>query len=182
MPYFRGRPLPQLMRQSSVPQMIYEALTKEDDGAELAAQLAQDLVLCATTNPTDEAARKAAVASFQGGSPMNAAISAGLLTLRGLRPKAAAGQPARPLLARPGRRPGPDPAGDRPGGRHPRATNCNGATTRASRRRSSAPCRAESRRRPRPACCGRSSSPASITRRPRPPRWPPSPPIPAATR
>ena len=36
MPYFRGRPLPQLMRQASVPQMIYEALTKEDDGHEQA--------------------------------------------------------------------------------------------------------------------------------------------------
>ncbi len=45
MPYFRGRPLPQLMRQYSVPQMIYEALTKEDDGTQQAAQLAQDLVL-----------------------------------------------------------------------------------------------------------------------------------------
>ena len=60
MPYFRGRPLPQLMRQYSVPQMIYEALTKEDDGHEQAIQLAQDLVLCATTNPTSEAAKNAA--------------------------------------------------------------------------------------------------------------------------
>ena len=81
MPHFRGRPLPQLMRQASVPQMIFEALTKEDDGQEQAAQLARDIVLCATTNPTSEAAKKAAQASFQGGSPMNAAISAGLLTL-----------------------------------------------------------------------------------------------------
>lgn len=79
-PYFRGRPLAQLMRQSSIPQMIYETLTKEDDGGELGSQLAKDIVLCATTNPTDEAARRASVASFQGGSPMNAAISAGLLT------------------------------------------------------------------------------------------------------
>ena len=52
MPHFRGRPLPQLMRQASVPQMIFEAMTKEDDGQEQAAQLARDLVLCATTNPT----------------------------------------------------------------------------------------------------------------------------------
>ena len=51
MPYFRGRPLPQLMRQASMPQMIYEALTKEDDGKQQAAQLSRDLVLCATTNP-----------------------------------------------------------------------------------------------------------------------------------
>jgi len=79
-PHFRGRPLPQLMRTASVPQMIFEALTKEDGGADRAAQLAEDLVLCATTNPTDEAARQAAVASFRGGSPMNAAIGAGLLT------------------------------------------------------------------------------------------------------
>lgn len=84
MPYFRGRPLPQLMRQYSVPQMTYEALTKEDDGVEEAAQLAQDIVLCATTNPTSEAARQAAVASFRGGSPMNVAISAGLLTAPGV--------------------------------------------------------------------------------------------------
>ena len=69
------------MRQYSIPEMIYEALTKEDDGAELGDQLAQDIVLCATTNPTAEAARQAAVASFRGGSPMNAAVSAGLLTI-----------------------------------------------------------------------------------------------------
>lgn len=81
MPYFRGRPLPQLMRQASIPQMIYETLTKEDNGEEQAARLSRDLVLCATTNPTDEAARAAAVASFRGGSPMNAAVSAGLLTI-----------------------------------------------------------------------------------------------------
>ena len=87
-PYFRGRPLAQLMRQSSMPQMIYETLTKEDDGEELAAQLAKDLVLCATTNPTSEAAKSAVVASFQGGSPMNVAVGAGLLTLpaAGLKP------------------------------------------------------------------------------------------------
>ena len=78
-PYFRGRPLPSLMRTASVPQMIFEALTKEDDGADKVKQLAEDLVLCATTNPTDGSARQAAVDSFQGGSPMNAAVSAGLL-------------------------------------------------------------------------------------------------------
>ncbi len=86
MPYFRGYPLPQLMRRSSVPQMIYETLTKEDDGPELAHQLALDLVLCARTNPTDDAAKAAAVASFCGGSPMNVAISAGLLTAAANRP------------------------------------------------------------------------------------------------
>ena len=80
-PHFRGRPLPQLMRQASVPQMIYEALTKEDDGQQQAAQLAEDIVLCATTNPTSDAAKLAARVAFQGGSPMNAAISAGLLLL-----------------------------------------------------------------------------------------------------
>ena len=79
-PHFRGRPLTQLMREASAPQMIYEALTKEDNGHERAAQLWRDLVLCATTNPTDEAARAAARASFAGGSPMNAAVGAGLLT------------------------------------------------------------------------------------------------------
>lgn len=86
MPYFRGYALPQLMRRSSIPQMIYETLTKEDDGPELAHQLAQDLVLCATTNPTDEPAKAAAVASFHGGSPMNVAISAGLMTAAANRP------------------------------------------------------------------------------------------------
>jgi succinyl-CoA synthetase alpha subunit len=80
MPYFRGRSLPQLMRHASIPQMIFEALTKEENGKEKAAQLSRDLVLCATTNPTDEAARAAARASFLGGSPMNAAVAAGLLT------------------------------------------------------------------------------------------------------
>ena len=79
-PYFRGRPLAQLMRQSSIPQMIFEAITQEEDGADVGVQLAKDLIHCATTNPTSEQARQAAIASFQGGSPMNAAISAGLLT------------------------------------------------------------------------------------------------------
>jgi succinyl-CoA synthetase alpha subunit len=81
MPYFRGRPLPQLMRHATIPRMIYEALTKEDDGEEQATQLLRDVILCATTNPTDAPARAAAVASFRGGSPMNAAVAAGLLTI-----------------------------------------------------------------------------------------------------
>jgi succinyl-CoA synthetase alpha subunit len=81
MPYFRGRSLPELMRQASIPRMIFETLTKEDGGEEQASQLSRDLVLCATTNPTGEAARAAAVASFRGGSPMNAAVSAGLLAI-----------------------------------------------------------------------------------------------------
>ena len=76
------------MRRASVAQMIFEALTKEDDGHEQAAQLARDIVLCATTNPTSDAAKRAAQASFQGGSPMNAAVSAGLLTLPSSGPKA----------------------------------------------------------------------------------------------
>ena len=52
MPYFRGRPLTQLMRQASVAQMIYEALTqrrrRRGTGG---ADCAQDLVLCAKTCP-----------------------------------------------------------------------------------------------------------------------------------
>ena len=40
------------------------------------------------------------MASFRGGSPMNAAVSAGLLTIAASGNKAAAGQPARSLLAR----------------------------------------------------------------------------------
>ena len=81
MPYFRGQPLPQLMRRSFVSQMIYEAITKEDAGEEQIAQTAKDLVLSATAIPAGEAARNAAVASFRGGSPMNAAVAAGLLTI-----------------------------------------------------------------------------------------------------
>jgi len=80
-PHFRGRTLTGLMRQASLPQMIYEALTKEDADDEQAAQLAHDLVLCVRISPAGEPARRAAVASYQGGSPMNAALSAGLLTL-----------------------------------------------------------------------------------------------------
>jgi succinyl-CoA synthetase alpha subunit len=90
MPYFRGRPLPALMREASIARMIYEAITKEEDGPQQADQLTRDLVLCATTNPTDGPARAAAKASFAGGSAMNAAIAAGLLTI------AAAGNKALP--------------------------------------------------------------------------------------
>jgi len=78
-PYFRGWPLPKLMREASIPRMIFEALTKEDCTPVQAEQLTEDLILCATTNPTSEAAKQAALASFRGGSPLNAAISAGLL-------------------------------------------------------------------------------------------------------
>ncbi|MCY3024540.1 MAG: CoA-binding protein, partial [Planctomycetota bacterium] len=81
MPHFRGRPLTQLMRTASVPRMIYEALTKEDADDAHAAQVARDLVLCARTIPPPDAARAAAVASCRGGSPLNAAVSAGLLAL-----------------------------------------------------------------------------------------------------
>jgi succinyl-CoA synthetase alpha subunit len=78
-PYFRGRPLPQLMRTASIAQMVYEAITQEDDGPAQAAQLTEDMIVCATTNPTSAAAKAAAVASFKGGSPLNAAVAAGLL-------------------------------------------------------------------------------------------------------
>ena len=115
MPYFRGRPLPQLMRHASVPEMIYEALRKEDDGGDQADQLARDIVLCATTNPTCEAAKQAAVASFKGGSPMNAALSAGLLTCTASTATAAR-QPAHPLCAGRSRRPGTHSTSHRFGG------------------------------------------------------------------
>ena len=181
MPYFRGRPLPGLMRQASIPRMIYEAITKEDDGQQQADQLARDLVLCATTNPTDGPARAAAKASFAGGSPMNAAVAAGLLTI------AASGNKALP--ARLHDRYAPQEADAL--ALVPQVIDLVAAIlgnevqwseTRADRvDRSSAPSPAERRRPPRPICCGRSSFPASITRRPRPRRWPPSRRIPAAT-
>lgn len=81
MPHFRGRPLTRLMREATIPAMVYEALTKEDAAAEHAAQLARDLALCAQASPAGEAARNAAVASHRGGAPLNACVSAGLLTL-----------------------------------------------------------------------------------------------------
>ncbi len=80
-PHFRGRSLPQLMRNASAAQMIYEAITQEDASPQQASRLACDLVICAKRAPADEAARRAAVAAFQGGSPINVAVAAGLLTL-----------------------------------------------------------------------------------------------------
>ncbi len=80
-PHFRGRPLPRLMRETTVPRMIYEAITKEDATDDQAARLAKDIVLTAQTHPLAKAAGDAAVASFQGASPVNTAVSAGLLTL-----------------------------------------------------------------------------------------------------
>jgi len=81
MPYFRGRPLPTLMRQASIPQMIHQSLKKVEASEEQAAQLARDLVLCANISPVGNAAFEAAVASYRGGSPMNAAVSAAVLAL-----------------------------------------------------------------------------------------------------
>ena len=80
-PHFRGRPLPTLMREATIPAMIHEALTQEDAANTQVAQLARDLAVCARECPAGEAARAAAAASYRGGSPMNAAIAAGLLTL-----------------------------------------------------------------------------------------------------
>ena len=105
MPYFRGRPLPQLMRQASVPQMIYEALTKEDDGAEQAAQLAQ------RPGPLrhDQSDRRSGPAGGRGFVPRRLADERRRqrrpVDHRRLGQQAAARQPARPLLAR--RRPTP---------------------------------------------------------------------------
>ncbi len=98
MPYFRGRPLTKLMRQASVAQMIYEALVKEDADEEQAAQLARDLVLCAKSYPAGETARHAAVASYRGGSPMNAAVGAGLLTLAASRSRSTSRNPATTVI------------------------------------------------------------------------------------
>ena len=53
-PYFRGRPLPQLMRRASVPQIVFEAVLQEDADEPRAAQTARDLVLCATTCPAGD--------------------------------------------------------------------------------------------------------------------------------
>jgi len=80
-PHFRGRPLPTLMREATIPAMIHEALTQEDAADTQAARLARDLAVCARECPAGEAGRAAAAASYCGGSPMNAAIAAGLLTL-----------------------------------------------------------------------------------------------------
>jgi succinyl-CoA synthetase alpha subunit len=80
-PYFRGRPLPQLMRRATLPQMIFEAIVQEDADQPRVAQTMQDLAICAAVYPADPAARAAAAASLRGGSPINAAISAGLLAL-----------------------------------------------------------------------------------------------------
>ncbi len=180
MPYFRGRSLPALMRQASIPSIIYETLTKEDDGPQPADQLARDLVLCATTNPTDAAARAAAQASFAGGSPMNAAIAAGLLTI------AVSGNNALP--ARLHDRYAPQEADAL--ALVPQVIDLvaailgNDLQWSESEAIESIIFRAiagRARRRPRPICCGRSSSRASIIRRPHPRRWPPSPRIPAAT-
>jgi len=88
MPYFRGRALPTLMRQASIPQMIYEALRQADASEAQAAQLLRDLVLCANAHPAGEAALQAALASYRGGSPLNAAVSAGILALPALADKA----------------------------------------------------------------------------------------------
>lgn len=79
MPYFRGRPLPQLMRRASVEQIIFEAIMQEDAEDRQVAKMAGDLAVCATMFPAVPAARTAAAVAIEGGSPINAAISGGLL-------------------------------------------------------------------------------------------------------
>ena len=178
-PYFRGHPLPQLMRQASLPRMIFEALTKKDADADQAARLARDLVFCARNCPVAPSARNAAVASFRGGSPINAAVSAGLLTLDALNHDAlAASLQGRysPMQA--------DALALVP--QVIEIVACILGNTLSWNKEESIECTAfrawpgGSRRTRRPTCCGPSSSRASTILRPRPPRWPPSRPFPAA--
>ena len=120
MPYFRGQPLPRLMRQSSVPRMIFEAITKEDADDAQVAQTAKDLVLCATAVPAGEAAAKCR----RGIIPRRVAYERRHRRGPADDPRhgsrTAAGRSFDPLYARPGQRLAPGAASDRTGRHDPR--------------------------------------------------------------
>ena len=80
-PHFRGYPLTDLIRNASVPEMIFMALKKADVSHEEAFRLKQDFLYCARHFAPHEYARKVATESCRSGARINVAVSAALLAM-----------------------------------------------------------------------------------------------------
>jgi len=81
MPYFRGYPITDLMRNASISEMAFMALKKQDVTHEDAYHLKRDFLHCARhCGPTPEALATA-LEAHRGGAPMQVAISAALLAM-----------------------------------------------------------------------------------------------------
>ena len=81
MPYFRGYPLPDLMRHASIAEMAFMALKKQDVTHEDAFLLRNDFLYCAQHHGPSAAALEAASAARAGGAPVQVAVSAALLAM-----------------------------------------------------------------------------------------------------
>jgi len=80
-PYFRGYPLVDLIRNASVPEMAAMVLKREDVSREEARWLKEDLLYCARRFRPAKPAVKAALGALAGGAPLQVAVSATLLAM-----------------------------------------------------------------------------------------------------
>ncbi len=81
MPYFRGYALPDLIRDASIPEMLYMALCEEDPSPEDMPRLAEALDRARERAIVPKEALAAASASYSAGNSLNAACAAGLLAI-----------------------------------------------------------------------------------------------------
>ncbi len=81
MPYFRGYPLPDLMRKAGILEMRFMALKREDPTPDKLARFRKICNYCFSHLPEMGDAVLAAVSSYKMGNPLNAACAAGLLAL-----------------------------------------------------------------------------------------------------
>ena len=135
---------------ASIPQMIFEALTKEDDGRQKAAQL----VARSGALRHDESHRRGGEGGGRGFVPRRLADECcgerGLADHSRLRQQGAAGKSARSLFAAGSRSPGAGSASDRSGRRHPGKRNPLERIRRGRVDDVPSPGRAERPRLPRP--------------------------------
>ena len=81
-PCFRGYPLTDLIRNASIPEMVFMALKKADVSHDEAFRLKQDFLYCARSFAPDDAVRNMARESYEAGAQMHTAVSAALLAMR----------------------------------------------------------------------------------------------------
>jgi len=80
-PYFRGYPLSDLIRNASVPEMVYMALMRQDATHERAFQLGRDFVYCAQQFAPPESALAAASWAGRESGPLQVAVVSGLTAM-----------------------------------------------------------------------------------------------------
>jgi len=81
MPYFRGYPLTDLIRNASISEMILMALRREDVSHDDAFGLRQDFLYCACNCAPAKSILNAAAGAYDNGTPVHVAVSAALLAM-----------------------------------------------------------------------------------------------------